>query len=335
MPSQKDVAKRAGVSFMTVSRVINNRENVDEKTRGRVLKVIKELSYYPNNLGRGLNTNKTFSIGIVIPFATQIFGIPYYVELMNGVEKACAEYNYEILLYPKKEEQEKVDYLKLFFERKVDGMLIIAPAINDSQVKLIDEKDIPCVVVDGRQAGNNVIFIDADNVKGGFMATEYIIQQGHKKIGFISGWDFVRNGIDRLTGYKNALKKYNIPINEECIVEGDFTQYSGYTGMMKLLKLPNKPTAIFAANDGMAIGAIKAIKEKNLRVPEDISLIGYDDIEIANYINPPLTTIKQFSFDMGYGAADLLIRKINNKNEKLESKVFDVQLVIRNSVRKT
>ncbi|MDD5066726.1 MAG: LacI family DNA-binding transcriptional regulator [bacterium] len=334
MISQKDVAKKAGVSFMTISRVINNKGNVDEKTRAKVLRIIKEMGYYPNILGRGLNTNTTGSISVIIPFTTHIFGTEYYTELLNGVERACAENNYEILLNPKKEEITRLDYLKSFLERKSDGLLIIAPRIDDEQIRLIDEKSAPCVVIDGRQAQKNIVFIDGDNIKGGFLATEHLVRNNHTKIGFLSGWEFVRNGDDRLKGYRNALKKYQIGIRPEYIRKGDFTYASGYAGMMELLKLAERPTAVFAANDLMAMGALKAAKEMNLKIPDDISLVGYDDIAIANYVVPPLTTIKQFSYEMGYTAALYLIRKIRNKGEKLESRIFDVELIERDSVRK-
>ncbi len=334
MVTQSEVAKKAGVSFITVSRVINDKGNVKTETKKRVLKIIEKLGYYPNSLGRGLNMNRTFSIGIVIPFTSHIFRTPYYVELLSGVEKACAEKSYNILLYPKQEETEVIDYKRLFFERKADGLIVIAPELKDEQIKVIDEKKIPCVVVDGRQSGKNIIFIDSNNQKGSYIAVEFLIKNGHRKIGFISGWTFVRNGRDRYVGYKKALQKYNIKIKEEYIFSGDFTELSGYLNMQKMLSLPDIPTAVFAANDLMAIGAMRAIKEKKLRIPDDISIIGFDDIQILNYISPFLTTIKQFPFDMGYTSAKSLIDRIDNSSSLLRSKIFNVELMIRESVRK-
>lgn len=332
MISQKDVAKKAGVSFMTVSRVINNRSNVDEKTRTRVLRAVKEMDYYPNTLGRGLNINRTSSIGVVIPFTDRIFGTAYYIDVLKGIEKTCAERGYEIVLCPKKSEQERQDYLRLFLERKADGLLIIAPAIGDPQIPKISERAVPCVVIDGRQEGKNIIFIDGDNVRGAILATEHLIGRGHRNIGFISGWDFVKNGRDRLTGYREALKKNGIVFKPENVVPGDFTQESGYRGMNTLLDLEERPTALFASNDLMAIGAMKAVQERKIRIPGEISVVGYDDIEAARYTLPPLTTVKQFSSDMGYVAADLLIKKIMNKNEKIASRIFNAELVARESV---
>jgi DNA-binding LacI/PurR family transcriptional regulator len=332
MVSQKDVARKAGVSFMTVSRVINNRSNVDDTTRKKVLKAVREMGYYPNILGRGLNINRTFSIGVIIPFTAQIFGTAYYIDVLKGIEKACADNSYEIVLCPKISENEKQDYLKLFLERKADGVLIIAPEIDDPQVRLIDEKNVPCVVVDGRQQGKNIVFIDGDNVKGAVLATSHLISMGHRRIGFIKGWDFVRNGADRLNGYKTCLKEHGIAISEELIVAGDFTQQSGYEGMMKLLGLAERPSALFAGNDLMALGAMKAIQEKGLEIPKDISIVGYDNIQAAQFSVPPLTTVRQFSSDMGYVAADLLIKRINDKKCRTESRIFDVELVVRRSV---
>lgn len=333
MVTQNDVAKKAGVSFMTVSRVINNKTNVKEKTREKILKAIKELSYYPNSLGRGLNMNKTFAIGILIPFTSHIFSTPYYIELLNGVEKACAENNYSLILYPKKEEYEEIDYQRPFFERKVDGLLIIAPRQFDKQLKKIQEKNIPCVVVDGRQTAENIIFIDSDNKKGAFKATETLIHKGHKRIAFISGWNFVTNGNDRMAGYKDALLQYQIPLRDEYIINGEFSEESGYHAMLQLINCAEKPTAIFAANDLMAIGAVRAIKEKGFNVPDDFSIIGFDDIKMTSYISPALSTVRQHSYEMGYTAATLLNQKINDHDKMIPSKIFDVEVIIRDSIR--
>ena len=333
MVTQSEVAKKAGVSFITVSRVINNRENVKEETRKKVLKVIKELGYYPNFLARGLNINKTFAIGIIVPFTNHIFSTSYYVELLSGVEKACAEYNYHILLYPKKDEKEIIDYQQIFFERKVDGLIIIAPEINDKQIKVINKNDIPCVVVDGRQSGKNIIFIDSNNLDGAFFATEYLIKNNHKHIGFISGSTYMRNGKDRLDGYLKALRRYKISVREELIKNGDFSEDSGYIYMKELLSESQRPTAVFASNDTMAIGAMRAVQEKNLTVPDDISIIGFDDIKMLDFITPSLTTVKQFSFNMGYTASNYLIEKINGKMN-IKSKIFNVELKIRDSVKR-
>lgn len=333
MVTQSEVAKKAGVSFITVSRVINNRENVKEETRKKVLKVIKELGYYPNSLARGLNINKTFTIGIIVPFTNHIFSTSYYVELLSGVEKACAEYNYHILLYPKKDEKDIIDYQQLFFERKVDGLIIIAPEINDKQIKVINKNDIPCVVVDGRQSGKNIIFIDSNNLDGAFFATEYLIKNNHKDIGFISGSTYMRNGKDRLDGYLKALKRYKLPVREGLIKNGNFSEDSGYIYMKELLSESQRPTAVFASNDTMAIGAMRAVQEKDLTVPDDMSIIGFDDIKMLNFITPSLTTVKQFSFNMGYTASNYLIEKINGKID-IKSKIFNVELKIRDSVKR-
>lgn len=333
MVTQKDVAKKAGVSFMTVSRVINNKPNVKKETREKVLKAIRELGYYPNALARGLNTNKLSSIGIVIPFTSHIFSTPYYAELLTGVEKACAHFGYEMVFLPKKDETSPVDYSKLYYERKADGLLIIAPALNDEQMYEIEKKKIPCVVIDGRFEGEAVLYVDSDNFKGGVMATEYLVRNGHKKIAFISGWWFVKNTADRLAGYKYVIEKSGLPLRQDYIIKGDFSEESGYAGMKRLLGMSEKPTAVFCANDLMAIGAIKAVKEAGLSVPEDISVIGFDDIKLAQFVEPPLTTIRQLAREKGYRAVELLIGLMSSK-KGLKSEVFPVELIERKSVRK-
>ncbi len=334
MVSQMDVAKRAGVSFMTVSRVINNKNNVKEATRKKVLKAIKELGYYPNVLGRGLNINKTETIGILIPLCSHLFSTQYYTELLRGVEQYCAESGFGILFYPRREESGDIDYQRLFQERRVDGLLIIAPPLKDLQLLTLIKKKIPFVVIDGRGSGGKnkrVVYIDADNIGGASKAVEYLIKRGHKKIAHISGWLYVVNGKDRLYAYKNTLKKYKIPVKNEYIVKGDFTEISGYNAMKNLLKLKDRPTAVFAANDLMAIGAIKAIKEIGLSVPEEISIVGFDDIPLASYTIPPLTTVRQPAFQMGYEAAKNLIEMIKSQRTETKSKIMKTALIVRNS----
>ncbi len=332
MVTQKDVAKKAGVSFITVSRVINGSKKVNPETKKRILNAIKELGYYPNIMGRALHINKINTIGVIIPFTSHIFSTPYYVDLLRGIEKVCAEKGYEILFHPKKNEIEEIDYLKLYYERKADGLLIIAPRINDEQLTVIAEKKIPALVVHGRYKDKSISFVDSDNKKGGFLATEYLIKKGHNKIAFLGGWEFVINTIDRLQGYKKALKKYNLNFKKEWILFGDYSQKSGYELTKKILSQKEIPDAIFGGDDLMAIGAIKAIKERGLRIPEDIAIIGFDDIEMGKYVEPALTTIRQQALKIGAESARLLINKINNKNfSSFSSLIVDVELIIRNS----
>lgn len=336
MVSQMDVAKKAGVSFMTVSRVINNKENVKEETRKKVLKAIKELGYYPNVLGRGLNINKTETIGILIPLCSHLFSTQYYIELLRGVEQYCAEKGFGLLFYPRRDESGNIDYQQLFQERRVDGLLIIAPPLKDLQLLTLMKKKIPFVVIDGREAGGKnkkIVYVDADNIGGATKAVEYLIKLGHKKIAHISGWNYVANGKDRLYAYKRTLKRNNINIREDYIVEGDFTEISGYNAMKKLLELRERPTAVFAANDLMAIGAIKAIREKRLSVPDNISIIGFDDIPLASYAIPPLTTVHQPIFKMGYESAKILLKLITTQKPKVGSQIMETRLVIRNSTK--
>ncbi len=331
MVTQNDVAKKAGVSFITVSRVINNSSNVKKETREKVLKVIKELNYYPNNMARGLNKNKISVVGIIVPYSTHIFGTPYYVDLLSGIEQCLAEKNYELLFYPKQQEDKYIDYAKLFYERKVDGILIIAPKINDKQLLDIDKKGIPAVVINGRIDAENISWVDSNNEQGGYVGTEYLIGNRHSVIGFISGLEFMKNGLDRMQGYKTALKHYNIK-QQNLIVSGNFTEYSGYIGAKELLKRNKKITAIFAANDLMAIGAMRYLSEQKINIPEEISIIGFDDIQIGAYMQPALTTIKQSAYEMGYFAAGELIKKIHDNTYKGKNKIFNVKLVIRESV---
>jgi len=332
--SQKKIAELLGISAMTVSRVINNSRNVSPETRQKVLKAIKELKYYPNMLGRALNKGKTNTIGIIIPFTTHIFSTQYFIELLAGIENFCAKNSYDLIFQTKGDEEKEIDYKKPYKERKVDGLIIIAPPVKSEQIKeLIDEK-IPFVVIDGRLSSNNISFVDADNIKGAEIAVSHLIELGHKRIGFIAGWDYVSNGKDRFTGYKKALKKYNIEFNEKLVFKGDFSENKGYEAVKYFFNLNNPPTAIFAANDLMALGAIRALNSLNLKVPEEVSIVGFDDIPISQYFNPPLTTIRQPIRKMGEKAAEILIKKIKKELNTEEKFIFPIELIIRKTTAK-
>lgn len=336
MVSQVDVARRAGVSFMTVSRVINNKGSVRESTRNRVQEAIEELDYYPNLMARALNVNRTETIGILIPRRTYLFASQYYTELLTGVEDHLAGTSYGILLYPNLFESPVIDYKRLFHERRVDGLIIIAPPAKDLQLLELVENKIPFVVLDGRKAGGSgkgLIYVDADNEGGAKKAVEYLYKNGHRKIATICGISHVINSMDRLSGFKKALKTLKLSERKEYIRKGEFTEASGYQAMTDLLNLHDPPTAVFAANDLMAIGALRAARDRDMNIPDDISIIGFDDIPIASYTEPTLTTIHQPAFDLGAEGAKLLLSLISHPEMELHSKILNTELVVRRSTK--
>ena len=322
----KMVAERAGVSVNTASRAINNKSDINEETKKRILKVAQELGYVRNDTAVALRTKKTGTIGVVIADNRN----PFYAEVLNGMEEAAREKNYHIILANTQRDYKKEeDAINLLLAKRVDGLLITPVQDRDDDIKNLIDANIPFVVV-GRDFEN--IELDAiynDEVKGGFLATEYLIKKGHKRIALIDGFLYKSPAKGRLEGYKKALNKYRISLDESLISVGDINMEDGYERTKQMLEKNLDFTAIFAYNDMMAFGAMQAIKEKNLRIPEDIGLVGYDDIPFSSLISPALTTIRLRKQDLGMESVKLLLSRINGKQKKMKKIMLDVELIIR------
>ena len=324
----KMVAERARVSVNTASRAINNKPDINLETKKRVLQIAKELGYIRNAAAVALRTKKTGTIGVVIADNRN----PFYAEVLNGMEEAAREKNYHIILantqrdYKKEEEA-----IKLLLAKRVDGLLITPVQDKDDDIKNLIEANIPFVVV-GRDFEN--IEVDAvynDEVKGGFLAVEYLIKKGHKRIVLINGFLYKSPAKGRLEGYKKALKKYRIPLDESLMSVGDINIEDGYERTKQMLGKKLNFTAIFAYNDMVAFGSMQAIKEKGLRIPEDIGLVGYDDIPFCSLMDLALTTIKLKKQELGVESVKLLFSRINGGRKKIKKVILDVELQIRES----
>lgn len=322
----KMVAERAGVSVNTASRAINNKSDINEETKKKVLKIAQELGYVRNATAVALRTRKTRTIGVVIADNRN----PFYAEVLNGMEEAAREKNYHIILantqrdYKKEEEA-----INLLLAKRVDGLLITPVQDRDDDIKNLINANIPFVVV-GRDFEN--IEVDAvynDEVKGGFLATEYLIKKGHKRIALINGFLHKSPAKGRLEGYKKALNKYRISLDESLISVGDINIEDGYERTKQMLEKDLNFTAIFVYNDMMAFGAMQAIKKKGLRIPEDIGLVGYDDIPFSSLISPSLTTIRLKKQDLGSESVELLLSRINDRRKKPKKVILDVELIVR------
>jgi LacI family transcriptional regulator len=320
------VAQKAGVSVNTASRAINNKPDINKETKKRVLKISQELGYVRNATAVALRTNRTWTIGVVIEDNRN----PFYAEVLNGMEEAVRGKNYHIILtntqrdYNKEEEA-----INLLLAKRVDGLLIDPVQDRDNDINSLVEANIPFVVV-GRDFEN--IEVDAvynDEVKGGFLATEYLIKKGHKRIALIDGFLYKSPAKGRLEGYKKALKEYGIPLDDALVSAGDIDLKDGYERTKQLFEKELNFNAIFAYNDMMAFGAMQAIKEKGLRIPEDIGLVGYDDIPFSSLTSPPLTTIRLKKQDLGIECVKLLLSRINNKRKKTKKIMLDVELIKR------
>jgi len=322
------IAQLAKVSKATVSRVLNNSPKVTEETREKVMKVIKESGYYPSATARRLTTNKAETIGLIIPSPQdKTFGNPFYTEILRGFTHQAKIEGYDLLLFIN---EHKFNYSRLFHDRRVDGLLLIGVKRNDKGITQLSKNKFPYILT-GKVDYKDANYVDANNKGGAYQAVSHLTNLGHKRIAYIGGsFEFVFNQ-ERFEGYLSALRDHNLEYGKELTMESISTQESGYEAMRKILKSSSIPTAVFAANDLDAIGAMKAIKKKGLKIPEDISLVGFDDIQLASYTEPSLTTIRQPIFKMGTTAISLLVQLIEGKEKEPLKVELPTQLVIRGS----
>lgn len=306
-PTIRDVAELAGVHPSTVSRVINDDSRISEKTKNKVLLIIKKLGYTPNAIARGLKTKRTYTLGMLIPDITN----PFFAEIARGVEDAANANGFNIILCntDDKLKKERI-YLEILKGKRVDGLILGTAHIKDKSILELENNNFPYILVSRNIEGLDKNCVIVDDVAGGIMATEYLIKLGHRRIAHITGPLKTRSALNRLKGYKLTLKKYEIEYRDELVGEGDFRIKGGYQVMKRFLKLAEPPTAIFAANDLLALGAIQAIQKKKYHIPEDFCIIGFDDIRLASFVHPSLTTIRQPMLEMGALAVKMLLKII-------------------------
>ncbi len=327
----EEIGKLAGVSRSTVSRVINNHPNVSAKVRQNVERVIRETNYSPHLAARTLASQRSYIIGLVIPRSLQaFFGDPYFARLTQGIAQAANTYDYTFSLFLL-ENREIEDRLIPRITRPgfIDGLVIQSTSADDKVLSRVIEGSIPYVIAGRPLHHSNVTYIDVDNFSGAVMAVEHLIQLGRQRIATIMGPQDISPGLDRSLGYKQALAEHGIQIDKNLMAEGNFTEESGYQAAKQIL--PFKPDAIFAASDSMAIGAIQAIKEAGLSIPQDIAIVGYDDLAPARYANPQLTTIRQPVLRFGAAVFKILLEIIDGKTNEPQNTILDVELVIRES----
>lgn len=325
-----EVAKIAGVSKATISRVLNNSKPVSSEVKDRVMKVIAETGYSPNLLARGLATQETRLIGVVIPDITN----PYFSELVKGIEEEANSKDYNILLCNSYlNHQKEIRYLNILKDKVVDGIIFMTTDQTKEQEVFFEKYDKAVITIGRSLEGISISSVDIDNFLSAYVAVNYLISLNHKRIGMVRGPLINKSaGNNRYEGYIKAIEQSGIVYDHKLIVEGSFSSKDGYNAMSRLLNIKNPPTAVFFANDDMAVGGISCIVSNGLKVPEDISVVGFDDIPIASIFIPSLTTIKQPIFEMGKSAVTNLIKKIKGKTVE-KHKVFETELVIRNSTK--
>jgi LacI family transcriptional regulator len=330
MVTIRDVAKSAGVSTATVSHVINQSRFVSPAVVRRVQRVIKTLGYQPNALARSLRNRNTSTLGLVLPDSSN----PFFAEVARGIEDYAFKQGYNVIFGSSEGDLEKEKiYLRVFLEKQVDGVIFVAAGESAQNIRQVLSERLSLVVVD-REFKNVVAdYVTADNRHGGFLATEHLIRLGHRVIACIAGPSAATPSADRVTGYRDALKAHSIRFDSRLVKRGDFQPASGFAVTQSLLaKSGPRPTAIFACNDMMALGALAAIGKMGLRVPRDVAVIGFDDIALASFTSPALTTIQQPKNEMGKLAAQILIERIKNpKIEKNQRHLVPVKLIVRDS----
>jgi len=327
----RDVAKQAGVGLGTVSRVLNDSPLVSDATRQHVLNVIKELDYSPNPVARRLSSGKALTIAVTVPFFTR----PAFSERLNGVMSGLSQSPYDLLVYNVDTPELRSNFFDNLPRREqVDGALLLSLPPFDEEAERLAEAEIPIVLIDSdHPALDKLNQVNVDDVAGGELATRYLVELGHRRIGFIgdavdNSFNF-RSSRDRYRGYRNALKAAKIDYEAVYYAQGEHGRRQAREMALTMLSQPEHPTAIFAASDTQAVGVLEAARELDLDVPEDLSIIGYDDIELADIMQ--LTTIRQMLFESGRRGVELLLKTLQEPDIEPIHEYLDVELVTRES----
>lgn len=323
-----ELAKAAGVSIATVSRALTDSAHpMNKETKQRILTLAHELGYRPNLMARSLKTERTFTIGIIVD---NIAG-PFTPIMIRGIQDYLNEHHYfSVVINADWNPETETEAIHNLISRSIDGIIFVESWLRDAQPTL-DTANKPYVFVHRLFGGSKINSVNVDDVAGGRMATEHLLILQHRRIGFIAGRKGWNASEARLVGYRAALKYAHIPYDRALVIEGDWEMQSGYPAAKKFLQMSERPTAIFAANDLMALGAIYAIQEAGLRVPEDIAVVGYDDREIASIARPSITTVSLPCYEMGQRSAELLLQLLEKKIETAEPIRIQGKLIVRES----
>lgn len=327
----KDIAREAGISTTTVSRALNNKDAINPLTRKRILKLAREMGYTPNAMARGLKTSRSATIGVVITDISD----PFFAPIIKGIEKAARQEGYHLILSNTDENyQMEEEVLETLIERRVDGLLITPVQTSSQDIVELKKKRLPFVLLCRHFDFELLVETDCvctDDVEGAFLATTHLIEKGHRKILFINGPTYVSSAKERLAGYKRALLETGLKLDEFLIREGGIKMEDGYRIMKEELEKQRQFTAVFAYSDFVAVGVMKASKEANLRIPQDIALIGYDDINMAAFLEVPLTTMRIPKYKLGMEGFKLLTKRMTAEVDSPQRVTLPTELVVRKS----
>ncbi|MEX2143401.1 MAG: LacI family DNA-binding transcriptional regulator [Anaerolineales bacterium] len=331
-----DVAQLAGVSRTTVSFVINNlqRANISESTRQRVLRAAKELNYSPNASGRRLVSGKSNTLGLVLcQSPEQTYADAFLARVIFGIEQAAMQTGFQVLLTQVDPDNQN-GYTHLISENHVDGIIISGPRQGDMDIVSLHQKQVPLMLL-GQMPNTEIPFVDVNAAQSAEIAVSHLIELGHRQLAMITNARLTYTSAQqRLDGYRKAHEIVGLQPDERYIREGNYTPASGFQAMAELLTLSPRPTAVFVASDVVALGAMLAIKHAGLRIPEDIAIVGFDDVPLAEYFDPPLTTVRLPAFELGWSAGERLVRLLNHEELAQTGLLLETEFIVRASSQK-
>lgn len=327
-----EVAKLAYVSRSVVSRVLNDHPNVSDEARERVMEVVNKYNYKPSSVARGLATKKSYEIGILAPRRSdEALANGFWSLLHLGIFEECIQQGYFVSMSPISTDLGADIEEHVLDNKRLDGFILLTQEITDIVASKLIKRESPFVLVGHGPDNPNIPSVDVDNFSGAYKATQHLINLGHKNIGIVLASLDMQETRERLEGYKKALNDYNIQIQEKYISTGDYCQKHGFEIMEHWAQKEDEITAVFCASDTLAMGALSALHKENIKVPDEMALIGFDDLPFAQYTIPPLTTIKQPICEKGKRAARLLINQIENKAEQVVHENLEPELIVRES----
>lgn len=330
MATIREVAESAGVSYATVSHVINNTRVVSQETRERVLAAMSALNYHPNALARSLRQGKTNTIGLVLPDSAN----PFFAEISRSIEGEAFRKGYSVFLCNTElDTQRELFYVDVLTKKQVDGIIFVAAGDQADSLDYLVLRNLPVVMIDREVPNVDVDAVLTDHQLGGYLATRHLLELGHTRIACIAGPSTITPSAERIIGYRNALEQAGLAYDESLVIRGDYHARSGLEITHAILQIKPRPTAIFALNDLMALGALRAAAEAGCSVPGDLAIVGYDDLELAHFTNPPLTTIAQPKKEIGAQAVRLLIERMSQKSRPPSRLVLPPELIVRRSTQ--
>lgn len=328
-PTMNEVAREAEVSVATVSRVVNKSGGVSKKLEQRVLEAMEKLNYHPSTLARSFKMQRTNLVGLIVPMLEH----PFYSRLATAIEMQLFANDYRaIICNSEEDESREVAYVEMLLRQRVDGIIINSSVLQPTYLAMLVESDVPIALIDRDLPQVDCTKVFSDNVQGGYLATQHLLDLGHRRIGLVVSMPHPKPGALRLHGARTALRDYGIQHDPELLITADTQLFDvGYRAGKQLLQLEAPPSAIFANTDVTAVGVLHAAAELGLRIPQDLSVIGYDDVPIASYTIPPLTTVAQPIVEMGRKCVDLLLERLNQDETANKTAVLATHLVLRQS----